>query len=424
LNQSTPIRPTIKDVARAAKVSPATVSYVLSDSRAAGRISPQTKKRVLSTVERLWYRRNPVGRDLQRGHTDQIVLMIVTWDLTSSHAATAMAISRAAAQQGLALTVHVADDDSNAETLLYRHALHHLSGVLVLWDSPAFSRSSLRRLAAEGLPVIDLLPGSPDGISVVTADREDAAYRATRHLLELGHRQIGLIGDTLTRAKTTLRKLAGYRRALKDAGIGYQKAFVQNVTEFGFEGGQRGVRQLLGRCPDVTGLFCINDQIALGAMDAANDLGRACPAQFSVIGFGDSAEGRHWRPKLTTFALSAERVASEAIQLVLEQRRAPPAKPKTILIPEDLLPKGVNHRLGFLLSDGYGAMNAHPVVQRGICALASAKPHACGDPFERQGGLAPHTHGDDRLARLVFRARRQVTLAPHQAPQGFFASLG
>jgi DNA-binding LacI/PurR family transcriptional regulator len=324
-------------VARTAKVSAATVSYVLSNGRAAGRISPPTKQRILAAVERLGYRFNPVGRALQRGHTNQIILLIVTWDLASSHAATAMAISRAAARQDLALTVHVADDDASAEAFLHRHALHHLAGVLVLWDSPAFSRSALRRLATDGLPVLDLLPGSPDGISVVTADREDAAYRATRHLLELGHRQIGLIGDTLTRPKTTLRKLAGYRRALKNAGIRFQEAFVQNVTEFGFEGGQRGFRELFARCPGLTGLFCINDQIALGAMDAARELGRMCPAQCSVIGFGDSPEGRHWRPKLTTFALSAERVASEAIELVLQQRLRPSAKPKIILIPEDLL---------------------------------------------------------------------------------------
>jgi hypothetical protein len=85
--------------------------------------------------------------------------------------------------------------------------------------------------------------------------------------------------------------------------------------------------------------------------------------------------------------------------------------------------KGVNHRLGLRLSDGYVAMSAHPAVQRGVCALGSPKLHACGDPFDWQGGLASQTRSDDKLARLVFRARRQITLAPLQSTHFFFQAI-
>src|SRR3989442_461870 len=246
-------RPTIKDVARAANVSYSTVSYILNDSHAAGRISEQTKQRVWEAVKRLGYQFNPIGRALQRGYTNQVTLLIVTWNLATSHAATAMAISRAAARHEMALTVHVADDDQSAEEFVRRNMLHSLGGMLVLWDSPAFQESSLRQLATDGVPVIDLLPGSPDGISIVTADREDAGFRATRHLLELGHRRIGIIGDLATRPKTTLRKLAGHQRALQAAKIPYEETLFQNVTEFGFEGGQHRFRDLAKRCPAITG---------------------------------------------------------------------------------------------------------------------------------------------------------------------------
>jgi DNA-binding LacI/PurR family transcriptional regulator len=156
-------------------------------------------------------------------------------------------------------------------------------------------------------------------------------------LIDLGHRHIGLIGDVETRPKTTLRKLAGYQRALKSEGLPYAEACVQNVTEFGFDGGRRGFQNLIERCPNISGLFCINDAIALGAMDAARDLGRGCPADISIVGFGDSPEGSHWRPKLTTVALSANRVATTSLDLILERRKAPQQKPQTILIPEDLI---------------------------------------------------------------------------------------
>ena len=172
---------------------------------------------------------------------------------------------------------------------------------------------------------------------MVTADREDAGFRATRHLIELGHHCIGVIGDSATRPKTTLRKLAGYQRALESAGIAFDETLVQNVTEFGFEGGRRGFQELFGRCPRMSGLFCINDAIALGAIDAARDLGRACPADLSVVGFGDSPEGNHWRPKLTTVALSSDRVAANAIQLISQQRLTGRNQSNSILIPEELI---------------------------------------------------------------------------------------
>ena len=337
VNTTLPTRPTIKDVARAANVSQATVSYVLNDSKAALRISEGTKRRVREAVDRLGYRFNPVGRALQRGQTSQVTLLIVSWNLAISHAATAMAISRAAATHDLALTVHVADDDQSAEAFIRRTVLHHLRGVLVLWDSPAFQESSLKQLAAEGVPIIDLLPDGAEGISVVTVDREEAFFRGTRHLIELGHKNIGILCDSIARPKTTMRKLVGYRHALESGGLPYQETFVQNVTEFGFEGGQGGARQLIGRCPGITGLFCINDAMALGAIDAATELGRRCPADLSVVGFGDSPEGRHSRPKLTTFELSSGRVATDAIQLIVDQRLHPRPEPRTILIPEELI---------------------------------------------------------------------------------------
>jgi DNA-binding LacI/PurR family transcriptional regulator len=330
-------RPTIKDVARIANVSQSTVSYILNTARAAERISDQTKQRVWGAVERLGYKFNPIGRALQRGYTDEVTLLMVSWNLANSHAETAMAISRTAARQGLALTVHVADDDLSAEAFIRRSSFHGTGGVLVLWDSSAFAESSLRQIAADGVSVIDLLPGSPEGISMVTADREDAGFRATRHLLELGHGKIGFIGDAVARPKTTLRKLAGYRRALETSGLEYSEDAVQNVTEFGFEGGQLGFQELSRRVPALTAFFCINDAMALGAMDAARDAGHECPEYISVVGFGDSPEGRHWRPKLTTIALSSNRVASSAIELVLANRQQPAAEPHIVLIPEEVI---------------------------------------------------------------------------------------
>jgi LacI family transcriptional regulator len=327
---------TLKDVAREANVSLSTVSYVLNNNAHAARITDATKQRIHEAVQRLGYRSNPIGRALQRGYTNQVILLIVTWDLANSHSATAMAISRAAIAKGFELTVHVADNDAEAESFLNRRMLHNVGGVLLLWDSPAMRESSINQLAGEGVPVVDLLPDSPKGISTVTPDRESAFFQGTNHLIELGHRRIGLISDSVTRPKTTLCKVAGYRRALEAAKIKFDPTLVVDVTEFGFDGGVSGFPRLRERNANVTAAICINDAIALGVIAAAVDAGLRCPEDFSTVGFGDSTMGKYWRPALTTFALSASRVAELAVAVVNRQREAT-SKPETILVPEELV---------------------------------------------------------------------------------------
>ncbi len=330
-------RPTLKDVARLAKVSYATVSYILNNNKHAARISDKTRDAILKAAGRLHYRPDPSGRALQRGYTNQVTLLITTWELAISHAATAMSISRAASARELDVSVQVADTSEDAASFLEKRMLHNSGGMLVLWDSPALKKSRLQELAAEGLPVVDLLPDAPSGISVVTADREDAGRRATRHLIELGHRKIGMLCDSVTRIKTSLRKVAGYRRGLKEGGIRYDSRLMENVTESSFQGGYEGFQRLASRCPDVTALFCLNDPTALGAITAAADMGRRCPEDISVVGFGDAPEASYWRPSLTTFSLSSDAIAAKSVELLVDLRKNRKRKPQTILIPEELI---------------------------------------------------------------------------------------
>jgi DNA-binding LacI/PurR family transcriptional regulator len=212
--------------------------------------------------------------------------------------------------------------------------LHHSGGLLVLWDSPASKNGHLKRLAAEGLPVVDLLPGAPSGISSLTPDREDAGRRATRHLIDLGHRKIGALSDSINHIRTRMRKLAGYRQALKQADICYDEQLIEHATTADFQGGYQAFQSLCHRCPDITALFCFCDATALGAISAAADMGWQCPNDISVVGFGDAPAATYWRPNLTTFSLSCNDLASKAIELLIELRKNPRRAPRTILIPE------------------------------------------------------------------------------------------
>jgi DNA-binding LacI/PurR family transcriptional regulator len=132
-----------------------------------------------------------------------------------------------------------------------------------------------------------------------------------------------------------LCKLAGYRRALEQAGNQNMTNRCHQHHRVRLEGGVSSF-PLLAKCtPKVTAAICINDAIALGLMAAASDAGLRCPADFSRR-FGDSPMGKYWRPALTTFALSANRVAELAVSLVMERSEGgSPAQ--SILVPEELI---------------------------------------------------------------------------------------
>ncbi len=99
-------------------------------------------------------------------------------------------------------------------------------------------------------------------------------------MIKLGPRQIALICDWVVRQKTTLRKLAGDQRTLAEARLDCDEKWIEKVGEFGFEGGCEGFHRLRRHCGDVTGVFCINDAMAMGVIAAARESDRTCRGTF------------------------------------------------------------------------------------------------------------------------------------------------
>lgn len=326
-------KPTIEDVAREAGVSQTTVSFVLSRSEHAARISPETKQRIVEVADRLGYRRNAIGAALQRGYSDTVVLLAVTWELAMSHSDTTIAVTRATADLGLTTIVHVASDNFEASSFLQKVTSLNPYGLLLVWDTSTPPVQLLQELIQRGLPVVSVIPTSVEGVINVTADREQGYYEATRRLIELGHRKIGMILDTSTRWETSYRKEAGYKRALEEAGIEFDQTLLEEETGFGFEAGYEGMTNLLARRLDVTAVLCINDAKALGAIRRIQDIGLSVPEDISVIGYGASVEGQYARPKLTTLAVPSLEVAQKAVSVLTECRRNPERSVEPIYMP-------------------------------------------------------------------------------------------
>ncbi|MBI2842388.1 MAG: LacI family DNA-binding transcriptional regulator [Armatimonadetes bacterium] len=342
--RSSTTKPTIEDVGREAGVSQTTVSFVLSGSKHADRISPETKQRIWAVAQKLGYSRNSIGTALQRGYSDTVVLLVVTWDLASTLAQTTVAVSRAVTSMGLAPVVLVAEDSDEATTLVRRiNGSLNPFGLLLLWDSESVSAEVFQEIRSSGLPVVDLMPSPPEGISSVTADREQGFFLSTRHLIDLGHRRIGIMLDMATRWKTSNPKLSGYRRALASAGMKYDESLMEEIPNPGFDAGYDGLRNLMNRHPEVTAVACINDAVAIGAMASANDMGLRVPDDVSIAGYGGHREGTYVRPELTTVAVPSTQIAEYALKAIVDMRNEKEYIPSSIYPPMELI---VRHSTG------------------------------------------------------------------------------
>lgn len=300
---------TIQDVAALARTSPSTVSNVLNGR--VDRMRPETQARVERAMEQLGYQANQVARQLKTGQSPMIGLVIPSvanpfWGMFAQH------VEEAALARGYQVLLGNGGRDPLREQR-YAESLWGYGVRGVILGSSPLSLDHIFRLIERGLHVVvfDRQIKHADRAALaamdsVSIDNVAAGYRATRHLLDLGHRTIGFVSGPL-RTSSRLDRLEGYRNALIDAGIKYDPELVWDGggdRSFGdVEGadiGRTGAQALVGRQNPPTGLVAINDMYALGAYAGIRDLGMRVPENCSVIGFDDIGMAQIACPPLTT----------------------------------------------------------------------------------------------------------------------------
>ena len=214
---------------------------------------------------------------------------------------------------------------------------------LVLADWPTLTLApQLRPLLDRGVPVLALEPVPELGARVdcITVDRPTGGYRITRHLLELGHRRIGLLHGG--RADAGLQqRFDGYDRALAEAGLKPDPHLEAEITAHTFAAGYEAARRLLRRKRRPTALFCLNDEVAIGAMRAIREAGLAIPGDLAVAGFDDIPAAPFAPVPLTTVRQPVAEIADRAAARLGERIRAAaageppvPAHLECALVPE------------------------------------------------------------------------------------------
>lgn len=285
---------TIYDVAKAAGVTAATVSYVLSGKRP---VSKATRERVLRYVQELGYRPNQIARSLIKQKTKTIGL-VVPYIGNPFYAEMAEAAERITSAAGFRIFVtNTYRDEHLAQGLLDDLLSRRVDGIIIASEMPFLVEEALQSLnatSATPLPLVLCLweGNEPDFAPAVKFDFFAAARLAAEHLLDLGHRRIGVVADAISPDGVTPEKvhhfarLAGFQEALTQRGYPLDQSLL-GIGNSSLESGKQAAYHLLQLSVPPTAIFATNDLMALGVMSVAWEMGIHVPQQLSVVGFDD-----------------------------------------------------------------------------------------------------------------------------------------
>jgi DNA-binding LacI/PurR family transcriptional regulator len=300
---------TLKDVAVLAGVSVKTVSNVVNGY---GFVKPENRRRVEDALSATGYKPNIGARNLRRGRTGFIALVVPELSIPYFGELAGGIIAAAAEHDWNVLIEQTQGDRDTEREIIAALGPHMVDGALISPQAVETADVALPRVPAVLLGEHPLaLPLDHVGIDNVTA-----AHTATRHLIDAGRRRIAVIGQHPTRG-TALQRLAGYRRAVREAGL---PEIVAPALRYHHRDGAEAMTTLLAADDPPDAVFCFNDMLAFGAIRAAVDRGHSVPDDIAVVGFDNTEHSAYSVPALTTIAPDKAALAKAAVDLV--RRRA------------------------------------------------------------------------------------------------------
>jgi len=328
---------TIRDVAKRAGVGIATVSRVLNESPL---VSDETRHRVQTAIADLDYSPSAVARRLSRGKS-MAVAVIAPFFTRRSYVERLQGIEYVLSSAGYDLILY------NVETVARRDEClravprgERLDGLLILSLTP--DDVEVRQLAALGVPAV-LVDTYHPALPTVQIDDVAGARTAVSHLIDLGHRRIAYVGETLDQNPLHFQPIGdrfhGYRQALEEAGIPFCPEY-HRQGKYGWREARRMTHELLDLPEPPTAIFAYSDTMAFGVLEAAQQRGIDVPGRLSVIGFDDVEIAQYFR--LTTVRQPLHESGARGAELLLEgmdgdDGSVPPVGPRHVVQPTELV---------------------------------------------------------------------------------------
>jgi LacI family transcriptional regulator len=321
---------TIVDVARAAGVSKSTVSRVLDERLP--RSQSATAERVRKVAAELGYVRDPLASGLRRVGTSTVGVIVP--HLTDTVMAMVYEeIAAAATARGLFAIVATTDDRPETERVAVDSLTRRRVDGLILTTARIDTPTPLARVGHSMPHVLALRTNGRSSASI--GDDHLGAHLATRHLLDLGHRRIGLVCGP-SYASSARNRHTGYCHALAEAGIPFDESLVAGDS-FSMKAGEAAGRTLLDRSDRPTAIFAVNDNTAIGVMAAAHACGLRIPDDLSLVGYNDIPIVSRLPVPLTTVRVPFQQIAVGALELLHEASNDNP--PRTRIAAPTLIPR-------------------------------------------------------------------------------------
>ncbi len=324
----------IREVAQAAKVSVATVSRTLQMPDV---VAPSTRSRVQAAIDRLGYTPNAQARMLRTARTHVIVALVP--DISNPFFAEVIrGIEQVAHHNRYSVLLGDTQysrvrEDAYADLLATKQA----DGLITLLPH-------IPRVAASGpLRIVNACEYVKDkSITSVYVDNTAAAKEAVEYLMTLGHRDIAFVTGPM-HSPISIDRDQGYEQALQFNGIKRDRKLTV-IGDFSVESGIRAVETLLAQDQKFTAIFCSNDEMAIGAMQAIKSKGLRVPGDISIMGFDDIRFARYMDPPLTTVAQPKDELGREAMNMLIEILRGDDVPARRRILPTQLVIRGSTGR--------------------------------------------------------------------------------
>lgn len=303
---------TIEQVAEEAQVSVATVSRVINGN---GPVSAKSRIKVENAVKKLNYEPNMLGRNLRRSES-RIILSLLPNISNPFYANIIQGIEDTARKNGYNIVLCQTDSDSEREKVYLNLVKQKLADGVINLD-PTVNKKILSDIG-ERYPIIQCCEYSADlNISYVAIDNKGAAYKAVKHLISIGHKNIALI-NTDDKFLYARHRKEGYMCALQESNIAIRNEWIVSGN-LDFESAQQAVKYLLSLEKKPTAIFAVSDILAIGALKTINELSLKVPEDISLVGFDNIPYAKMVTPALTTVAQPMYEIGIEACKMLIQR---------------------------------------------------------------------------------------------------------
>jgi len=324
-------RTTIKDVAQKAGVSTATVSHVINNSRF---VEEETRNRVSHVINELNYRPSAVARGLATNKTC-IIGIIISEQSNIFFSDVSKGVEHTLRPENYGLMVCSTSEDLSLEEHYFNMLLsQRVDGIIAAAISKYWNVISEAEKRDTPIVFVDRHYDSMEGFYVGSKNIE-GAYEGVKHLIERGHRKIGILSG-LDRLSTMRDRFIGYVKALEDAGLSPNPDW--NIpSQLSVDGGRRAIQHLFSKKNRPSAIFVNNNLLSLGALLEIKQMGLTCPEDIAIVGFDDHPWAAISNPALTVVKQQAKRIGEIAANILLSKIRKKTLEKTQILLDCELI---------------------------------------------------------------------------------------